>query len=439
LVVLTALFIVFIAFTGWIRPYNLRTEQAAARAAGIPLTPAEFSQVEPPANQNAVSTYLELGKLLDAHRADETKIWTSPSDGTGVVPKANTEALKHLVASRSDISRVVHAAVAKPHVFVRHDGDSVELYRYLAPMREAAVWIRRESLMLSREGQPVEAVRHQALGFRVANQASEVPNLIACLVGLASEDMTLKGLENILSEAGPNAVVADAVRREIATYHPRYDLARCLKGEILLGLTEVHQVSSLHDYNVVVSPDETFKPSGRKPSGLFKWYFMDPAEAIYLHWMTERIKVSQEPIPDRLRDLARLGREFEKTPDKMPTYKLAKMMLPIFSGADEREVDLAARRAAVVAMADVMAYRARHGRWPVSLGQTGSPAPLDPRTGKPVGYRKDGKGFVVFTTPNPVVAENLSPERAGLNAEIHYPPLKPKPRKMPRMPIPTPS
>jgi hypothetical protein len=57
---------------------------------------------------------------------------------------------------------------------------------------------------------------------------------------------------------------------------------------------------------------------------------------------------------------------------------------------------LAATALETEAAAAVLAWKAAHGAFPAKLSQAMPKPPLDPYNGKPLGYRREGNGFVVY-------------------------------------------
>lgn len=423
-VIIVFFVVVFLVVAGavrWLRPYNLEREREAARAAGIPMSATEFPQVAPPADQNAVPIYLALRKALKGHELDGKTVARSGPNGSGPIPKAKTVALRALLESRPDVGLLVHAAIAKPHIFVNHKWGADETFPYLAPMRTAAKWTQWECILLARDGRYQEAVKHQAFGFHIARQASEDPNLIAYLVAIGCERLTLRGFEDILAEAGPNAAVAEAVRKEIAAYHPSYDLTRCLKGEAIGSLATLRELKTVKDFSDLSSGrDDNQGDRSESTRPLSRPFILEPMEAVYLHWITQVVTASKRPILERRTEMDRIQAEFDKAPHGRPAYIFAEIAIPASSHLGEGEVDMAARRAAVTAMADVMAYRARHGRWPAAITDAASPPPIDPNTGHPVEYRVEGAGFVITTQANTTGLEPAAAARKRRAAEIRY-------------------
>lgn len=404
LAVLAVLALLVFMVSRWIWPYDLDAERAAARAAGAPLSAADFPQTPIPDARNSVIEYTALYDLLKQSPLDpNTAVYQQD-----VVPRAQTEALRRELGSRPDIAALVHRAASKPELFRRHTWSPDEKFPYYAVMRSAAKWIRAESLVMARDGHYTEAVRHQAAGFAIARQAGLDPPLFACLVSASIERITLEGLEDILHQAGPKADVADAVHSAVNAYRPTYDLTRSLRAEMMMGLTAIAEgrESAAESYAQKHGGPPRITPFADK-------YWMRPNEAVYIHWMTGKIVASRRPEPERLAALKRNDEDMNKVLWRgrvnNPAADLAAVLLPVSSIADARALQAASRREVVASAAAVLAYKARHGSYPATLDLAVSPTPVDPMTVRPLVYRVTGHGFKLAAQPD---TSGLDPAKA---------------------------
>ena len=72
-------------------------------------------------------------------------------------------------------------------------------------------------------------------------------------------------------------------------------------------------------------------------------------------------------------------------------------MLPTLAQSSAREVWARAQEEVIMAAAGVLAHRARAGAFPDRLEQALATPPTDPFSGRPLQYRREGKGFVVYS------------------------------------------
>src|SRR5207248_2611378 len=88
---------------------------------------------------------------------------------------------------RADVGRLIHAAAARPQcVFDRQWSQGAAImFPEFATMRNAVRWISAESALQLYDGKPLDAIKTDGLGFRVARHAANDPMLIAYLVANA--------------------------------------------------------------------------------------------------------------------------------------------------------------------------------------------------------------------------------------------------------------
>lgn len=395
----------------WLRPYNLASELAAAKAAGIPLTPSEFPQVAPPPDQNAAQDYAEMDALLQSR----------PLDGAAVRIKGTwrpeTNALETLIGRHSDFANIVQRAASKPHAFYRHEFGEWETWPQLGQMQQCANWIRLESLLLARKGRYLDAVTHQALGYRFASHAGEDPVVAAYFTSISCEAVTLLGFVDILRESGANAAVAAAVLHEVTSYKPNLDITRCLKGEMLFGVTSYDKMPQTGELTWITGL------GGRQSAFESPLPFALPqspeaGKNIYVHWMTRCVTASQTPEPRRASAMEQVLEDFERTDATRVEHALPRDLraicdelnidysaglskanglpvdvMAVYPMVASCEVTVRAERQVVVALARIVAYRATTGRYPHTIGDAGIRVPIDPIGGKPFTYNRSAMGF----------------------------------------------
>ncbi|MBV8881024.1 MAG: hypothetical protein JO332_13730, partial [Planctomycetaceae bacterium] len=100
-------------------------------------------------------------------------------------------------------------------------------------------------------------------------------------------------------------------------------------------------------------------------------------------------------IRDRLNALMNIQVE------NAPWYaELTRQMTPSFVKIVERTAQAEASIGAAKVAAALKLYRTQNGQYPVSLSELGSVlpvAPVDPFSGRPYIYRREGSGFVVYS------------------------------------------
>jgi hypothetical protein len=95
-----------------------------------------------------------------------------------------------------------------------------------------------------------------------------------------------------------------------------------------------------------------------------------------------------------------LYNELDVAPSRVwddPTLLVSAILFPVIRPTDEKGVTVHARGEVVLAAAELLAYKARHGAFPQHMEQALPEPPPDPFTNCPLRYRREGDGFVVYS------------------------------------------
>jgi hypothetical protein len=397
LVGICAAALAFAILDRWLRPLDLDTERRAARAAGLPVTPADMPLPRYPPGQDAAPNWKALGSLPEA--AGDSPTWAAIDAASvhGVPSPSSNPDLFRFVAEQRHTLGLLHAAASKPgRTVTRAWGPDPEFSNFLQA-RQGSKMLRLESLAIARQGHPVEAIRNQAVGFRIADQVAQDPVIISYLVAVAVENIAMAGMADIARE-NPTPAVAAAIRSSIATGAPNYDFVRDVKGETLWTLDSIHRINSLADIRAMINPSATASPSKleSRPSGFMRYAVQEPAEAIYLRYAARFLRAAELPRGRREAAMEAVTNEASRAARRGPAYLIASLCLPTNSRTYFTDDRVRAQRAVLLAGADVLAYRAAHGRYPRTLAEA-SPNAYDIFSGKPLGYRRVNDGFVVYS------------------------------------------
>lgn len=336
--------------------FELSTERAAARAAGLPLTPAELHRVRAPASQNAAPLYANLNALLKRKPLQTAGVDAIPSATwkSGAFTPSQLTAITRLVGSRTDISALIHQIAARPTAYFPHTWSAEELFWYNSLILFSAKWLRWEAISLASRGRMLDAVRTQSLAFRIATHAANDPVMTTYLVSQACERLALAGLEYVAYNPHCNQAVRKAISTELGRYKPSRDLEFVYRGETLRGVTGLHNLNNADDWRVLASDDTDGKSSRRyskqPPTPKYLLAIRDPNEATYLHWMTRYARAAAESGTARAESLAKVGRDFWAVgrASKTPDHLWSAIAVPVFDDVASRDNDLAARREALI-------------------------------------------------------------------------------------------
>lgn len=384
-------------------PADLVREEALARQAGMALGPDQIQLPLPPAGQNAAPLYEKLALLLKQKPLGLPK-YAEGMDAFHPYTPNQIAAVRRTFAGRQDVMTLVHQAADKPHcVFVRRwdNPDTVAFPEY-QPMREVARLLKTESYLLARDGKYQQAIANQQRGFRVAEQAASDPILLAFLVGAACDSVALSGMQSILAIAGPDRTADAEVQRVVAADHARLSLRRAMAGETGFGFTCLLQMHRAEGQGVSAALTAGGFGSGDAHKAMTTaaekqnlHNLIDAWQADYLAHIRPLVLAGDLPPAARRTAFATASRRLdqEQQQDTSPTHLVSLILLPVFDRIDENETRCQTRTILTQAAASLLALKAQTGTFPAAL-----PAGFtDPFTTKPLGYRLEGAGFVVYS------------------------------------------
>ena len=385
-------------------PADLARALAAIKKDGVPLDPVSLQRPLPPPDLNAAPLYTMLFRLL-RDKPVNLPIYAQPLTGDHTYTPAQIAAVQKVYDSRPDVWGLLHQATDRPQCVWTRDWSRgyAALFPEFQQMREAARLINTETFLLVAQGKHVEAVKNQARGLRVAEHAASDPVLISYLVGNACEAITLRGMQNLLDQAGPDAAVAEAVRQAVQTDRPRLSLRYALTGEVAtqaVAFRQMHEGLNKSGLPAVAAllvnaNDPILKrltpgtPADRRLAG--DW--LDASEAIILTRMDSLLAAADLTPAPRRQAFARDAAAQAAGPPSVLTL-LPDMLLPVFAKVEGNETRRVAQEEVTLAAAALVAARAKAGAFPDAL-----PASfVDPYTSRPLLYRREGAGgFVVYS------------------------------------------
>lgn len=387
-------------------PETLKQERELARIAGLPLYVSELQKRLPPSAENAALEWQRLGELLRRKPVPKKH-----ADLIGRFARRRGEsaaeiaAVRRILAARPDIRERIRAAVGKPRcVFSRDWSLGADTpFPEFATMRQGARWLRAESILLAIDGKSSEAVALQAFGYRAARQAASDPTVIAYLVAQAISAISESGLEAILLRQGETAPIVGQVRDVVIRDRPPLSLRHAMLGEG--AVTSVAFQAMSNGKPDAFTGSDTIDRSRPFPEGfdfsrlsaeerrLWACY-LDATEADYWRNLRAVLPVLELPWAEQRREVGAIDRSLKPNPRPVALYSA--IILPVYFQAGEAGVRGMARAAALVTAAEVLLYRIRHARFPERLADLGPDLPQDPWTGRPPGYRREPRGFVVY-------------------------------------------
>jgi hypothetical protein len=267
------------------------------------------------------------------------------------------------------------------------------------------------------------------MGFRIAEHAASDPSLISYLVGVACQNLALRGMQSILALAGPNIAIEADVRQAVTSQYTPLSLRRAMVGETGCYSASIQRMHQGEKDGVSAAfaaghfPSENSDRMHLSPAQTQNLHnLIDAWQADYLARMCVLIKAYDLPPAERKAAFAaadrQLNRETQDTTN--PIHLVTLILIPTVSNLTEDDTHTRARVAVTLAAAAVLAQKAKTGTFPNSL----PPSFVDPYTSKPLLYRREGAGdFVVYAVGPTGIFDGGKPgEKApGQESVFRYP------------------
>ncbi|MCX6380112.1 MAG: hypothetical protein NT023_11660, partial [Armatimonadetes bacterium] len=383
-----------------------------AKREGFPLSLAELPKHNVSDADNA-ATYIrrlsEIEERKPLSKEDRLLIHDELQSSRPLTSKQISRA-KALFAHRQDILSNIEKAVASryfvvpmPMVKGTNLPDLDPPNPLFSGMRSAQRWINAETATLLADGKYKEAVESQTKVLHLARIIRQAPSLSVLMSGIILEQISVSRAKKILLVAGgkPEIAqkVAEALQREGGS--PSFDTA--LRSELAMRMTVVDAMGKKAARQLNTT---AFVPTDIQKEMKRYGYPDDPKQALerYVNANETNLilkyielkSIMASPYYQKLshgfppqKEIDRLSQE----PDMGFAYSAlspyAFFRSSLVSNEADREIFLMGAR--------VLAWKVKRGAFPNSLKEVVSSIPLDPFDGKPLHYRKEGAGFVVYS------------------------------------------
>ncbi|UCC68939.1 MAG: hypothetical protein JSV79_03185 [Armatimonadota bacterium] len=379
----------------------LRKELSRIKAAGEALTTRELAPTVPPGQRNAADLYQQAFQALRLSGDDEEILFPDLDLSD---PDRLTLA-REVVSANADYFSLLDEASRIPACAFPVDWDAGfdMTFPHLAKMRQAARMLGLRAEVLAAAGDLDAGVASCSSAFRMAEHAKQEPTLIAQLVSYAIQETVVPALEHALSKGAPSPQAARQLFDQLAAIDQVETFSRSIQGERTFGLYGFSYVRRAPLAKVAwLIHYETPAPWEVAATALYRTVgrpLLNLDQLTYLSTWRRYDRAFALPWPRSTEQADAIGWAV----DRLPTYRavLTKMIFPVYGRAIWRRERLTAQmRAAQISLA-LKAYHAEHARYPDSLAEleaAGWRLPTDPFVGEPFHYRRDGDGFVVWST-----------------------------------------
>ena len=344
-------------------------------------------------------------------------------------------AARRALAENSEAVALLHRAAGMQKWRPRSKSDEEYVPRTPNARRQAQL-LEMEALVLSQDGDKEGSLRSAGDMSAIGDAVGQAPGLISPLIEMIFHRMAIATAERVLLDSTPSPSACRDLEERLSRLELRSHLVRGLESDLAQGLEGIRDLAESPDPVHAAAAAIGGAASAERPSGgragprlLVQWWFASD-ELFYLRSMTYYVEQAKV-LPFRLDPHldARCDQIEARVESKslLPPHLLSSVMLPFFrnalrrAGDDETTIDLT--RVALL----LKAYRGEHGEYPPSLdelqNQAGKELPLDPCSGQPFQYRRNGSGFILYTVGTDGVDDGGKVSfRAGQESPI--PPLR---------------
>ncbi|MEA3403051.1 MAG: hypothetical protein U9R79_17550 [Armatimonadota bacterium] len=385
----------------------LQEELQRIEDAGEPMTLTEAAPKPVPADENAADLYQQVFNVSFTSSYGAT----SDLDATGYSETIEDEYLAGNVSEEfvrevfedpavQQALETLRRASKRPHCVFPIDWSqgAAILFPHLSKMRQAARWLSARSKYAAASGNIDEALDWCRVSLRISEHAAQEPTLIAQLVAIAMQAIAAAQARETLDEGMPSPDVARQMISYLRTIDRGSEFRRAMLGERAIMLDTYQQVrEEPQDLATWFGETDAMTWAARLYASPVGLPLFNADQTAYLRLMREQLELLDTVPPsdglyERLDDLG------ESVPS---TALIARMMFPVFArSAQKRDAAIAELDVFEVALA-LKVYRQEHGEYPANISQLQAAVdydlPPEVFTGKPLHYRRDGDGFVVWS------------------------------------------
>jgi hypothetical protein len=410
ILVLLAIHLVATLITG----HMVRRKLADIKASGGALTIRELAPAVPPGQPNAADIYQKAFDAIRISADDQDILFDFDAPPT----EERTHLARQVIAANDSYYELVEQASQIPACAFPVDWDAgFEMtFPHFADMRQAARMLRVRTEVQARSGDLDAAVASCAAALRIAEHAKMEPTLIGQLVAYAIQGFASDGLEHALSQGIPSVEVSRELHQQLAAIDQKGPFMRAMQGERAGGIW-------FFDFVRRGIPRDRLEDLFGPSEPWFLWQvlvwrlyrtlgrpLLNLDEVTCLDLWDRYVPAFNKPWPESDRQTNRMDAAIHA----IPIYRglLTRMIFPVFGRANwSRDRKTAILGNVQIALA-LKAFKAKNGRYPESLADLageGWKLPTDPFSGGPHHYRREGAGFVVWSTGQDMDDDNGRP------------------------------
>jgi hypothetical protein len=418
-IVLAVLFMLLFGGVLWLATSThtrLAAELAKVKAAGDPLTMADFKRGPIPDEQNA---YFYLMQARGDLEALDKQIASLGYDAQRKLSPEELAALAKLVERNPRMYELLNAAAACPGYDAHIDwtqGIAVQL-PHIMVFRSAARAFQLKALVQANQGEGDAALDQCVNSLRLTSHLQAEPILISHLVDIATQATAEQTGNHVLRMAETSPDARKKLDALLASLDNRKAALAAFKGERAMGVTTFAQLRS--------EGADSVEGAGPSPLGWMSvtWIgaaYLNDDEAKYLHLMARQIEALELPEKEREAVFAELDQELGAAGMRHMTSRL---LMPAFEKAH------AATTRAEALNRCLRVLLALQGKdETATLTSLNLPADVttDPFSGKPLIVKRVGDQWLIYSVGDNGVDDGGNFDSSkGAALDVGFGPLEP--------------
>jgi hypothetical protein len=399
----------------------VRREVEKIRAAGEATTWAELAPPPVPDDQNAAVVYMDAFLTLELDKRDTSSAYVKAVETEGPWDAERRKALVDALAGHGvkiDSDALTETAVwAEVGRYLRQEEETLALLRqaaamekcrfevewsqgmmallpHLGPLRKSAELLDLSARWNHRNGDLPGAYADLVAVFRL-HRAVREPCLVSCLVEIRTLGMACRRLQSFLNDGAAQPEAWRQLQTELEKIDLQKDFVLAIEGERMNGHSSFALLRS--------DPGQFSILQGGPPRGMLNrgtTFLWGPVlrfdEAQYLQHMSGMIAAARQPPLAAVRDSEQLEARIESAPRwAVMTRILTPALARSYSRCALAQTELAVARVALA----LRLFQHKTGAYPADLSalvpEFLPTMPIDPLSGKPLVYRREGSGFVL--------------------------------------------
>ena len=425
--------------------------EAFAKLSGLIDTPEDWEGEEPSPAEALWDTWTRMEVIwgledlggrehLFVENPDELDYANLPAD---LVPPRDVAEARKFLAVFDEVFALRDRAVARPSYRENLDwsqGIGTELQNLVLTMRLVRLTLL-QCAVDAEAGQWEAAYERIHCCLAMVRHVEQEPILIQVMVGAIIRGMAVDGLARVIDRQPPLPEMARRLRSLLVIGAASRMRSACAGEAAMCGQALDEIVSGR------LTPSDagyfTVEERGRIGGRALVWVarpLLIEAKAQYLAILDRFARAADKPAPDALAEMEVIEEDVCALDDSGWTGRLVAMLLPNMRAALIRFTKDNARGQMVLIALDVAAHRKAGGTYPASLSDLPSAdaLPRDPFSGEPFNYRREPKGFVLWSvgpdgdddgglTREELTEVDTSQDDEDGDVVLRVPPKKPKP------------